>query len=56
MVLCIMGSSMHKYGSELCAENGHQVSATASCLFVEPMQWMTEISSGEVQGKLYCPG
>ncbi|KAK9917815.1 hypothetical protein WJX75_008567 [Coccomyxa subellipsoidea] len=24
-------------------------------LFVEPMQWMTELSSGEVSGKLYCP-
>lgn len=25
-------------------------------LFLEPMKWMAELQSGEVQGKLYCPG
>lgn len=24
-------------------------------LWVTPMQWMQELSSGETQGKLYCP-
>ena len=24
-------------------------------LFVEPLQWMTALQSGSVQGKLYCP-
>ncbi|KAK9827884.1 hypothetical protein WJX74_007792 [Apatococcus lobatus] len=40
----------------MSASSGHQSDASASCLFVEPMQWMSEITSGHVQGKLYCPG
>lgn len=38
----------------LCAHKGPSGAQEAS-LFVEPMQWMTELSSGEVSGKLYCP-
>ncbi|KAK9857157.1 hypothetical protein WJX84_001541 [Apatococcus fuscideae] len=38
------------------SDDVHQAPLPSSCLFVEPMQWMSEISNGQVQGKLYCPG
>jgi hypothetical protein len=38
------------------ASAGPDPEEAGTSLFVEPMRWMSELQSGSVQGKLYCPG
>ncbi|DBA89125.1 hypothetical protein WJX77_003176 [Trebouxia sp. C0004] len=42
----------HRKRSKVGSEQGED----RGSLWVEPMQWMQELSDGATQGKLYCPG
>ncbi|CAL8464986.1 g4521 [Coccomyxa elongata] len=52
----LLATEKNSIQAELGENRGYGPSgAQEASLFVEPMQWMTELSSGEVSGKLYCP-
>lgn len=38
------------------AKGGNEQGEDRGSLWLEPMQWMQELSNGDTQGKLYCPG